>query len=340
MHQGTLFTRGLFVFQHISLSPYPQSIFPPSFLPPSPKKMVIIHMKSTTDKDEFLFNGKTDMEVDTLIEQLTFMNNSRIRLKSMSSALYNLLNEPGYTHLEGKTAEERNLLEQLHEKVTTMLHLDRIGERTFLSQELLTETITAVRDAAVQIFSECKPDDAIDLLWKSRDDADIHEDTRLRAWYFLELIDPMFKERDFYTPETTKLWWAGKEVKKGNPLKSFSGPNEKSKMICKLSSEQKGCPSREPQLQYTKQRELRQHFTEKRDTFKELERSELADHKNVRRDPGDFIAFRGPTSTGTQLFGDGARGAVDENAKAGGEGLIKLKTDVKKICGPGVSKEP
>eukprot|EP01061_Rhynchopus_euleeides_P021607 TRINITY_DN35232_c0_g1_i1.p2 TRINITY_DN35232_c0_g1~~TRINITY_DN35232_c0_g1_i1.p2 ORF type:complete len:329 (+),score=128.06 TRINITY_DN35232_c0_g1_i1:79-987(+) len=302
--------------------------------------MVVIHMKSTSDRDEWLFSATTGMEVEALIGELVFVHNGRVRVRAMASALYNLLHEEGYNHLDGKTEEQKNCLNLLHERARHVLHIDRIAEKAFFARDALAELVDEVQQAAIATFAECQGDDAIDKLWKAREDSETKDDDRLRAWYFLQLIDPAFKERDFYLADKAKLWWAGKEVQRGNLLKKYTGGNEKSKMVCKITAEKQGCPSREPKLQYNVQRDLRQHFEEKRDTFKQLEESELAAHKNVRRDPSDFVAFRPPTSTGTNLFGDGARGSVDATAKAGGTGLVKLNTDVRKIHHPTLSKEP
>lgn len=46
-------------------------------------------------------------------------------------------------------------------------------------------------------------------------------------------------------PETSLLWWAGKQMMPGNKLKEHVGKNEKTKVICKLQKKGQGAPARE-----------------------------------------------------------------------------------------------
>ena len=45
-----------------------------------------------------------------------------------------------------------------------------------------------------------------------------------------------------------QLWFSGKELIRGNPLKKFVGANEKTKIVVKLSKRGSGAPPREPVL--------------------------------------------------------------------------------------------
>eukprot|EP01059_Diplonema_ambulator_P022834 TRINITY_DN38176_c0_g1_i1.p1 TRINITY_DN38176_c0_g1~~TRINITY_DN38176_c0_g1_i1.p1 ORF type:complete len:307 (+),score=66.15 TRINITY_DN38176_c0_g1_i1:53-973(+) len=300
--------------------------------------MVVIHIKSTADKDEWLYQTECSKDTTELIEELAGIYNGRVRLKSQVMALWNLVNEDGGSHLEGREEGVAGVLEGLYEKGRVVLDVAGVQEKRFFGKKVVEGMVAEIENAARESFEECKGDTAIDELYKARDDPDLAETKRLQYWYFLELIDPQFKARDFLNPTTTKLWWAGKEIKRAEPLSVFIGKNEKTKFVGKLTSEAKGCPAREPKLGYAQQRELRQHFEEKRSAFQNLEPSELQDHRNVSRKPSDFVQFRAPTSQGTNFFGDGARSAVDSNAKAGGEGIIQLNTNVKPIHNKGRSE--
>lgn len=50
---------------------------------------------------------------------------------------------------------------------------------------------------------------------------------------------------DILDPETSLLWWAGKQMMPGNKLKEHVGKNEKTKVICKLQKKGQGAPARE-----------------------------------------------------------------------------------------------
>ena len=311
--------------------------------------MVVIHIKSTIDRDEFLYQTPAAADVADIITDLVHLHNARVRLRSQASALYNLLNEDGGAHSAAKSDEQRNLLSALHDEVRAIVAPERVVEKACFDRAALHDLLSRVEAAAVATYEECRDDapadgseaapaTAADKLWKAREEGDTPEDDRLRAYYFLELVDPEFRGKDFYAADTAKLWWAGKELVRGGPLKGYTGANEKSKIVGKLSGDKQGCPAREARMALAQQRDLRQHFLGKQEEFKALEASELAAHKNVRRDPADYVAFRAPCSNGERLFGDGSRGAVDPHAKAAGDGIISLNTNVKKIshptCGP------
>ncbi|KAJ9463432.1 hypothetical protein DIPPA_21386 [Diplonema papillatum] len=301
--------------------------------------MVLLHMKSTTEKDEWLFSAPAATETDPLLEELVEIHNLRVRLKSQMLALWNVRHENDGQHMQGNTEEQRGDVERLFEDIKRLMHADRAAERVAVDKASLQDCAEKAEAAARACFpAACGAADAVDTLWKQREDPDTNEDDRLRAWYYLELIDPMFRERDFLTAANAKLWWAGKEVARGRVLSDYTGKNDKSKAVCKLAAGDKGCPAREPAMRCEDQRAVRQYFTAKREEFKTLEPSELAHHKNVRPKPSDFVAYSAPTSTGKQFFGDASRSPVDATAAAGGSGMVKLNTNVRPIC-PGKRTE-
>eukprot|EP01060_Flectonema_neradi_P026009 TRINITY_DN34862_c0_g1_i1.p1 TRINITY_DN34862_c0_g1~~TRINITY_DN34862_c0_g1_i1.p1 ORF type:complete len:302 (+),score=65.47 TRINITY_DN34862_c0_g1_i1:49-954(+) len=291
--------------------------------------MVLFHMKSCDDRDEYLYSALTTKSTTEIRDELVFIHNARVRLRSQTLSIYNLLYENDGEHTKNKSEDTKETLKEIHEAAGYITKPDRVKERVIVGKDELSAMIEKIEAFAREVFPECKDTPeitAIDSLWKKRDDADISEDDRLRAWYFLELIDPAFKERDFFDPEKTSLWWAGKQIKPDHVLKDFTGANEKSKIVAKLQTAEKGCPSREQRLKYEDQRSLREHFHERKETFKQLEPSELANHKNVTRKPGDFVRFSAPTSNGTAMFSTN----IKNNA-----GLTSLNTNVRTIHNPG-----
>ena len=291
--------------------------------------MVLFHMKSCDDRDEYLYSAPSTTNTTDVLSDLTFIHNARVRLRSQTLSIYNLLNENDGEHTKNKTDSEKESLKEIHEAASYITKLERIKERVIVGRDELTAMVEKIENTAIEFFSECQSTEeipAIESLWKKRDDSEISEGDRLRAWYFLELIDPFFKERDYFEPNKTTLWWAGKQIKPDHLLKDFTGQNDKSKIVAKLQTTAKGCPSREQRLKYDEQRELREHFSQKRETFKELEASELASHQNVTRKPGDYVKFSAPTSTGDAMFSTDVK-------KSGG--LTALNTNVRPIHNSG-----
>jgi hypothetical protein len=48
--------------------------------------------------------------------------------------------------------------------------------------------------------------------------------------------------------EDTSLWWAGKEIVRGKLLQDFTGKNDKTKIVVRLTKSGGGAPVREPQV--------------------------------------------------------------------------------------------
>lgn len=179
---------------------------------------------------------------------------------------------------------------------------------------------------ARETLRKARQDSAACACWKLRDDPDISEDLRLRAWYWLELIDPEFNARDLVKPEEAQLWSCGKPMKRDEPLRTYSGRNEKTKLTCKLTvNEKKGCPMREARMSNDDQLKARKLRAEKVEVFRNLETSELANHKNVRPRASDCVAFRAPGSSGETLFRQRGSGEGPD------PGLLSLNTDVRRI---------
>lgn len=145
-------------------------------------------------------------------------------------------------------------------------------------------------DSARKTLGKLRVPKAVDMLWKMRDDADIGEDLRLCAWYWLELVDPDFKGRDFYDEEKAQIWACSKAYERSQILSDYIGKNDKQKITAKLSvSKDKGCPGRDSRMSFNDQREYRQRMEEKRERWATLEQSEFATHKNVNPVRGAHI---------------------------------------------------
>eukprot|EP01062_Namystynia_karyoxenos_P082053 TRINITY_DN9158_c0_g1_i1.p1 TRINITY_DN9158_c0_g1~~TRINITY_DN9158_c0_g1_i1.p1 ORF type:complete len:377 (+),score=147.66 TRINITY_DN9158_c0_g1_i1:87-1133(+) len=335
--------------------------------------MVIIHMKSTIDRDEFIASAPGSMSVDELTQQLANTTNLRIRLQAQLSACYNLATES--PHMDHRTPAEKQRLLDLHQEARALLSVDRIAKREACTEAEVSALCAKMEEAARELFPErcvdplgasIPEDEELDklcydrllelaeplhkagvegvstgvddvasaretlrrlrqpsclaTLWKLRDDPDIGEDERLRSWYWLELMDPDFKARDYLDPAKAQLWTCGKPVERQKILKDYA-PNEKTKLTCKFTqTKDKGCPGREARMSFQDQRECRRQMVEKREIYKTLEQSELAQHPNVRPQNGP-IAFRAPGSSGEQCFRTGREG----------DGLIRLNTDARRI---------
>ena len=49
----------------------------------------------------------------------------------------------------------------------------------------------------------------------------------------------------YLDPKDSSMWWAGKELLRQKPLNSYTGKNEKTKIIVKLTKSGSGAPVRQ-----------------------------------------------------------------------------------------------
>lgn len=66
----------------------------------------------------------------------------------------------------------------------------------------------------------------------------------------------------------TSLWWAGKELARGKLLKDYSGKNEKTKIIVKLSKIGGGAPVREPAIDHETHKKMLSYYYKKQEEQK------------------------------------------------------------------------
>lgn len=116
---------------------------------------------------------------------------------------------------------------------------------------------------------------AIDRLYSQHEDPDLDEDTRLLVYHCRAILDPQWKANERVAEDTAALWFCGKAME--GTLAAYAGRNEKSKIIVKVAPRAGPAPSGEPRMRYEDQRALYQAVCQRRETYKQLETSELRD---------------------------------------------------------------
>ncbi|EPY29501.1 hypothetical protein STCU_04520 [Strigomonas culicis] len=114
---------------------------------------------------------------------------------------------------------------------------------------------------------------AITALYNLLEDPDVEEDRRLRIYHCRALLDPQWKHEECQAEATAALWFCGKRMV--GTAAAYAGRNEKSRLTVKVAAREGPAPSGEPRMHYDDQRALYQRMREKRETFKQLEESEL-----------------------------------------------------------------
>ncbi len=75
---------------------------------------------------------------------------------------------------------------------------------------------------------------------------------------------------DWMDPETTSMWWAGKEFHRDQPLSERVGRNEKTKVVVKLQRRGSGPPAREPAVSEEDRKAMMAIYFKKQEEAKKL----------------------------------------------------------------------
>ncbi|CAL8070481.1 unnamed protein product [Calicophoron daubneyi] len=67
------------------------------------------------------------------------------------------------------------------------------------------------------------------------------------------------------------IWFSGKEMQRGKLLSDYIGPNEKTKIVAKLSKRGAGAPAREPVVNEEQQKSMMAYYYKKQEEWKKLD---------------------------------------------------------------------
>ncbi|GAQ87001.1 hypothetical protein KFL_003250040 [Klebsormidium nitens] len=246
--------------------------------------MVLIHVKRS-EEDQFLFETTCSEEVDTLIRQLVNITNLRGRISRLQQEGEQLakhgparppedddaaekLAEVSLSEREGSQAGENHCadpserrtgaapspeaaeaLRKALAEAAAYISKDQVANKVALTEARLREVVDSIREAVHRCFPDGLP-----------------------------AYDPVRQELEVGTtaadsevdPNTATLWWAGKELLRGNKLSQHVGKNEKTKVVAKLQKKGVGPPSREPPADAETQKAMMAWYFKKQQEEKAL----------------------------------------------------------------------
>ncbi|CAJ1038236.1 putative Protein (DUF2870) [Leishmania utingensis] len=139
---------------------------------------------------------------------------------------------------------------------------------------------------------------AVEQLYAKYEDPDLDEDTRLVVYHCRVLLDSEWKANERVKEDEAALWFCGKPMEA--TLAKYCGRNEKSKVIVKVAPRKGPAPSCEPRMRYEDQRALYHAMCQRRETYKQLDDSELRD-RVVRQSRGAEHLLLGATAAASSL---------------------------------------
>ena len=275
--------------------------------------MVVIHVKSS-DEHQFLYETTVEADVTDCVRDLCEIQNARLRIQRLKLegeelAKYGVAKHPekqsldeyqenfGYGKVEkqehynadptGRRTGNRcdpkvaeTLLKTLGD-AEAAISKHQVAKKVYLTKKMLLEKIDEIRGAVMICYPAGLPE------WDNvRLSLEDNEDLSGTQWA-TEHLDP----------ETSQLWWAGKQMFPGKKLKDHVGKNEKTKIVGKLQKKGGGAPSREPIVDADTQKSMMSYYHKKQEEQKKLVQDDEDDYTNS--------AWANPNSLKTHFSGVG-----------------------------------
>jgi len=279
--------------------------------------MVILDVKRTEKKNEFLFETTVKSNVGDLIRELVELHNIRLKVLRLASTCKELAK-----HGPIRPEETRGI----SDAVTSVTELDvnAYGTPTCPDQHGYRTGCPPppeVADVLSRTAEEAEAAVSKNLVVQKRtidmNVCKMHLDNMMGAvmiaypaFHRLPVYDPTRmelenkEELDGYTENqevleyiNTNLWWAGKELLRDQTLESYIGRNEKTKIIAKLAPKSSGAPVREPRLDESTHKAMLAHYYKKQEEEKKLRDDEDDSYLDAN--------WANPKALKSQLIGTG-----------------------------------
>eukprot|EP01065_Artemidia_motanka_P031621 TRINITY_DN3808_c0_g1_i1.p1 TRINITY_DN3808_c0_g1~~TRINITY_DN3808_c0_g1_i1.p1 ORF type:complete len:276 (+),score=101.39 TRINITY_DN3808_c0_g1_i1:70-897(+) len=248
--------------------------------------MVVIHLKGDGErlvKEQCLLEcSAAETNVGELTALLTRMQNARIRLRFMLEAAKQMRKR-----FEA-APEKAQVLDGPIQEATTILDLNQIDVyKRKISLAEYQERMEALKGCAIILFpSECtgrhryggKEYGPVEYMCKMLEDDDCEDCDHWRM--LLALTDEGARHEDMYNVGGTQLWWAGKQLHGDEMLNKYTGRNEKTKLVVKITKQGAHAPMREPAINAETQKDMMAFYYKKQEEHKKLIEDEDISHGN------------------------------------------------------------
>ena len=232
--------------------------------------MVVINCKrlpreeNSRDYDEFLMTFVNTTIVGEVTDAVQKMQNDRVRLKWMVAAARQLAKDNG-------TDDNRHLLLGPAEEADQYLKVSRTTEQKLDSKpEEVKALIDTIKGGVMMVFAkECSGTDAQKRLAEVIDQETVSDVDRSKAHRILSIIDDGAVTEDI-VQGSAMLWWSGKPLARDAELSKYTGRNDKTKIVVKVTSEGAGAPPREPAIDMKTQNEMMAFWHRKQEEQKKL----------------------------------------------------------------------
>jgi len=256
--------------------------------------MVILDVKRSEKKNEFLYETTVKLGISELLQELCEVHNLRLKVLRVAATCKELAK-----HGPIRPEETRGISDDLS-KVSELdvnaygapTNPDEHGFRTGVPPppevaEVVSRTAEeAEAGVSVELVAQRRCLDkkacqmhldnlrgAVMIAYPAYHRLPAYDPTRLELEDNEEL-DGQSELQQVLDHTQTNLWWAGKQLGLDQTLESYVGRNEKTKIVAKLAPKTAGAPVREPRIDESTHKAMMSHYYKKQEDNKKLETDE------------------------------------------------------------------
>jgi hypothetical protein len=256
--------------------------------------MVILDVKRSEKKNEFLYETTVKVNLKDLLRDLCEVHNLRLKVMRLATTCKELAkhgpirpeetrgisgeigkvseldvnaygtptnpDEHGYRTGCPPPPEVADVLARTAEEAEAAVSVNLVAQKRSLDRQACQTHIDNMRGAvmiAYPAFHRLPAYDPVRAELEDREELDGHSEMQ-----------------DVLDWAQTNMWWAGKELKTEQTLESYIGRNEKTKIIMKLAAKSAGAPVREARVDEGTHKAMLAHYYKKQEEQKKLHEDE------------------------------------------------------------------
>ncbi|XP_066507339.1 cilia- and flagella-associated protein 298 [Hoplias malabaricus] len=277
--------------------------------------MVQLHVKRG-DESQFLFNTTVDVSIQALIQQVTEIYNSRLKVDRICSEIPELADHgvalpPNMQGLTEDQITDLKLKDEWEEQCIPSggaeFKKDEIGRRNGRApnekmKNVLKKTVEEAKALVSKKQVQANVCVTMDMVKEALDQLrgavmivypmglPPHDPIRME-FENQEDLSGTQASLQVIPEEEAQLWWASKEMQHGKKLQDYIGKNEKTKIVVKIQKRGQGAPAREPLVSEEEQKQMMLHYYRRQEELKKLDdaddnsylQSEWSDRQALKR---------------------------------------------------------
>jgi len=252
--------------------------------------MVILDVKRSEKKNEFLFETSVKGNVGDVLRELCEVHNLRLKVTRLALSCKELAkhgplrpeetrgigdeigkvseldpnaygqptnpDEHGYRTGCPPPPEVADVLHRTAEEAENAVSVTLVAQRRCIDTKVCLEHIENMRGAVMIAYPAYHRLPVYDPVRQELEDK--------------EELDGASEMQNVLDELQTNLWWAGKELRCDQTLEQYIGRNEKTKIVAKLAPKSAGAPVRESRIDENTHKAMMSHYYKKQEENKKL----------------------------------------------------------------------